>query len=134
MAAKSSRSRSVTFSEVADKNSSANDVLVSGYSSYDNCDIRSPPGDASRVSCSLDTAFLLEPGDDVEKDSSSIVRRSLSQRISSSLNVKLPARLRSRAHALGRRRTSTKIDDTFIAISKNTPHYVMTMDSNNIIE
>ena len=133
MAAKSSRS--VTFSGGADENRSDNDTLVTRYSSYDDSDIRSPSGDAARVSRNLDTAFLLEPEGDMEKDGSSVVvRRSLSQRISSSLSVKLPARLRSRAHALGRRRTSTKIDDSFITLSKNTPQYVMTMDSNNIIE
>lgn len=132
MAAKSSRL--VTFSGDADENKANNDTLVTRYSSYDDSDIRSSSGDVARVSHNLDTTFLLEPEDVMEKDGPSIVRRSLSQRISSSLSVKLPARLRSRAHALGRRRTSTKIDDSFIALSKNTPQYVMTMDSNNIIE
>ena len=128
------RSRSATFAGVADKNGSENDLLVTRYSTYDDSVLGSPSKEAIGVARSLDTTFLLDPGDELERDSSSLVRRSLSQRISASLSVKLPARLRSRAHALGRRRTSTKIDDTFIAFSKDTPHYVKTMDSHNIIE
>ena len=131
-------SRSATFSAPADKRPLAeDDALAARYSSYDDSDIGTRT--AARLPALTadvpDTSFLLDRDDeDVEKDSA-FARRSLSQRISASLNVKLPARLRrSRAHALGRRRTSTRIDDSFIAVSKITPKYVITMDSNDLIE
>ena len=126
--------RSATFSEPALKGE--HDVLLTKYSSYDDSTIDSPASETRRSltgAPSRDTSLLLL---DEENDGAGLdlVRRSLSQRISSSLNVKLPARLRSRAHALGRRRASTKIDDSFIALSKSAPAYVMTMDSDNLIE
>ena len=132
-------SRSATYSAPADKIPLAEDeALAARYSSYDDSDIGRHT--AARVPAltanAPDTTFLLDrdDDDDVERDSV-FARRSFSQRISASLSVKLPARLRrSRAHALGRRRTSTRIDDSFIGVSKNTPKYVITMDSNDLIE
>ena len=133
-------SRSATYTDCAEKIKTENDALVTQYTSYDDSAIKSPTSDNSPTLTGVgfdlrDTALLLDGGDELgdERDSS-LVRRSLSQRITSSLNAKLPSRLRSRAHALGRRRTSTRIDDSFIGVSKNTPHYVMTMDSDNMIE
>ncbi len=129
-------SRSATYSAPADRIPLAEDeTLAARYSSYDDSDIGKHT--AARVPALTadgpDTSFLLDRDDD-ERDSV-FARRSLSQRISTSLSVKLPARLRrSRAHALGRRRTSTRIDDSFINVSKNTPKYVITMDSNDLIE
>lgn len=129
-------SRSATFSAPADKSPLAeDDVLATRYSSYDDSDIGTHTT-ARLPALTANVPFLLDRVDeDVERDSV-FARRSLSQRISASLNVKLPARLRrrSRAHALGRRRTSTRIDDSFITVSKNTPKYVITMDSNDLIE
>lgn len=128
MAAK--KSRSATFSGRADRTKNESDALVAKYVSYDDSAIRSPTSDEALL-------IGIAGQDEDEDEISSLVRRSLSQRISSSLNIKLPARLRrGRAHALGRRRTSTKIEDSFISVSssKNTPHYVMTMESENIIE
>lgn len=133
-------SRSATYSAPADNIPLAEDeALAARYSSYDDSDIgrRTAAGvPALTADDAPDTSFLLDRDDDegVERDSA-FARRSLSQRISASLSVKLPARLRrSRAHALGRRRASTRIDDSFIAVSKNTPKYVITMDSNDLIE
>lgn len=132
-------SRSATYSAPADKSPLAeDDALATRYSSYDDSDIgrRTAARVPALTTDAPDTSFLLNRDnyEDVERDSV-FARRSLSQRISASLNVKLPARLRrSRAHALGRRRASTRIDDSFIAVSKNTPKYVITMDSNDLIE
>ena len=134
-------SRSATYSGRADKIKTENDTLVTQYTSYDDSAVRSPMSDNSPTLTGVgldlrDTSLLLVGSVDglADERDASLVRRSLSQRITSSLNAKLPSRLRSRAHALGRRRTSTRIDDSFIGISKNTPHYVMTMDSDNMIE
>jgi hypothetical protein len=131
-------SRSATYSAPADRIPLAEDeALAARYSSYDDSDIGRHTAAAARIPALTadgpDTSFLLDRDDD-ERDSV-FARRPLSQRISASLSVKLPARLRrSRAHALGRRRASTRIDDSFINVSKNTPKYVITMDSNDLIE
>ena len=132
-------SRSATFSAPAYKTPLAeDDALAVRYSSYDDSNIGRPT--AARVPAltadAPDTSLLLDrdDGEEVERDSV-FARRSLSERISASLNVKLPARLRrSRALALGRRRASTRIDDSFITVSKNTPKYVITMQSDDLIE
>ena len=140
MAAKSG-SRSATYSGTSDKSPAEEDALYTKYSSYDDSNIGKRTtsrfsGAGTNVDAA-DTLLLLDPGgngEDAEKDSIS-TRRALSQRISASLSVKLPARLRrTRAHALGRRRASTRIDDSFINISKNTPKYVINMDSHDLIE
>ena len=107
-------------------------MLLTKYSSYDDSVVKSPMRETRSLPSAADTTLLLDQGDGLGV--SDIAQRSLSQRISASLHVKLPARLRSRAHALGRRRGSTRIDDSFIGVSKNAPTYVMTMDSDNLIE
>ena len=109
-------------------------MLLTKYSSYDDSIVKppTPTRETRSLTGTTDTRLLLDQGDGL--GGSDLVQRSLSQRISASLHVKLPARLRSRAHALGRRRGSTRIDDSFIGVSKNAPTYVMTMDSDNLIE
>ena len=131
-------SRSATYSGHADKSPAEEDALYTKYSSYDDSDIGKLCLSGAGTSIDApDTLFLLDPGgdgEDVEKDSTA-AQRSLPQRISASLSVKLPARLRrTRAHALGRRRASTRIDDSLFNISKNTPKYVINMDSHDLIE
>ena len=124
--------RAATFSEPSNKIKGEHDVLLTKYSSYDDSVVKSPMRETRSLPSAADTTLLLDQGDGLGV--SDIAQRSLSQRISASLHVKLPARLRSRAHALGRRRGSTRIDDSFIGVSKNAPTYVMTMDSDNLIE